>query len=258
MSVPPKVVYPAKVPDRFLAYCLDGLPFLAGFHWTMKYSGHPLQWRGPALFWLALYLLYQAWGNHRGATLGKRLRGIKVVDRKGNRPNWSVSVIRAFGYLLSTPVFNLGFVWSFFDKNGRAWHDILSGSLVVEAGSKSRQQRSGSLALSVAVLFGLAGYNIYLYRSAVLASDRAAIMRAQEGLAVLARFEELYKERTGTYTDSLSELAKTSEDVDVFHDLLLDIFEPDGFRFQANADSFTLRAKALDRHASEVSVSGPR
>ena len=92
----------------------------------------------------------------------------------------------------------------------------------------------------------------------MLASDRAAIMRAQEGLAVLARFEELYKERTGTYTDSLSELAKTSEDVDVFHDLLLDIFEPDGFRFQANADSFTLRAKALDRHASEVSVSGPR
>ena len=112
--------------------------------------------------------------------------------------------------------------------------------------------------MSLVLLIGVAGFNVRLYRNAVFQSDRDAVARAQEGLKVLAGFEELHKERTGGYTDSLVELAKTSGDVDTFHNLLLDIFDPDGFRFYATKTSYTLRARARDRRSTELEISDSR
>lgn len=67
-----------------------------------------------------------------GATLGKRLFGLRVVDRETGRPiGYSRALIRTFARILSAAPFDLGFLWPLIDAQGRAWHDILSGSLVV-------------------------------------------------------------------------------------------------------------------------------
>lgn len=70
----------------------------------------------------------------RGGTPGKLLLGLRVVDAATLRPlSTRQAVGRYFAYLLSSIPLCLGFLWIFFDPRHQAWHDKLSGSLVVHA-----------------------------------------------------------------------------------------------------------------------------
>ena len=70
-------------------------------------------------FWLAA-----------GQTPGKRIMGVRIVRRDGGRVGlWNV-IRRFFGYWLSC-VFFLGFLWILVDDQRQAWHDSLSGTIVI-------------------------------------------------------------------------------------------------------------------------------
>ncbi len=256
---------PAKITDRFLAFLLDGVPFLLGYYLSLylliaRFERLPntmLVWKKLAIAWVILYLGYQALSNQSGATFGKRIFGLRVIDSSGQAPSLIRSVVRALGYILSTPLMNLGFLWSLMNRRSRTWHDLLSGTFVVEMEEKSPGARLFSAFLSLAVLAAIFGGNLWQIVMGPTPADKEAISRAEEGLAILAGIEESYKARHGVYTESLLELAKASGDVAQFREAMGELFQPDGFILLAERDSYDLRAKAKDRRRTVVRVRGP-
>jgi uncharacterized RDD family membrane protein YckC len=67
-----------------------------------------------------------------GATLGKRLLGLRVVTREGRPLSLSRSAARAALAILSFLLLGLGCLLALFTRSGRALHDFLAGSYVVE------------------------------------------------------------------------------------------------------------------------------
>jgi uncharacterized RDD family membrane protein YckC len=68
-----------------------------------------------------------------GATLGKRVFGLRVVCSTTSRPiGYPRALIRTVARAVSAAPFYLGFLWCLVDARNRTWHDILSGSLVVQ------------------------------------------------------------------------------------------------------------------------------
>ncbi len=77
----------------------------------------------------------------KSATPGKMLMSHQVCDfRTGNRLTIWQCVIRWAGAFLSALPLGLGFFWVVWDKNKRAWHDYLSGTVVVSDSSFSPQE----------------------------------------------------------------------------------------------------------------------
>jgi len=77
---------------------------------------------------LLVCVLFWAW---QGATPGKLIAGVKVVDaRSGGRPSPVQALVRWFGYLLSALPLFAGFWWAKLDAEGRTWHDRLSRTSV--------------------------------------------------------------------------------------------------------------------------------
>jgi len=255
----------AKITDRFLAFLLDTLPFLAGYYGSLYYRialrHDPTLltggWKRILLFWAVPYLLYQAAGSALGATLGKRLLGLRVVRPDGARPGLLRGAVRALGYLLSMPLFNLGFVWALFQRESRAWHDLLAATVVVEAEAKTQGQTARNALLSFAAFACVLLLNAWFFAFAPTPQDREALRKAREGLHVLAAVEETVKAERGAYTAQLADIAKASGDVRQFKEAMAEIFDPDGFVLVADKDSYEIRARALDRRRSQVALAGP-
>jgi resuscitation-promoting factor RpfA len=68
-----------------------------------------------------------------GATLGKRLLGIQLVGPDGARPSLGRSAARTALAALSVGLLGLGVLLAFFTRSGRALHDLLARTWVVEA-----------------------------------------------------------------------------------------------------------------------------
>ena len=68
----------------------------------------------------------------RGQTLGKWATGLRVVRMDGMPLSFAASLLRhVVGYTLSILTLGLGFLLAVFNSNGRALHDIISGTVVV-------------------------------------------------------------------------------------------------------------------------------
>ena len=68
-----------------------------------------------------------------GATLGKRLVGIRVVGPDGAPPSPARSAIRSVLAVASAAFLGLGFLLALFTRTGRALHDLLARTWVVKA-----------------------------------------------------------------------------------------------------------------------------
>lgn len=68
-----------------------------------------------------------------GATLGKRLLGLRVVGPDGARPSLGRSTARSALVVLSAGLLGLGVLLPLFTRSGRALHDLLARTWVVEA-----------------------------------------------------------------------------------------------------------------------------
>ncbi|MBI3298315.1 MAG: RDD family protein [Elusimicrobia bacterium] len=255
---------PAKLTDRFLAFVLDLLPFVAGFNLTLYlllFKLHRLPntwpvWQRHGFIWLAFYLLYQALGNLSGGTFGKRLLGLRVESLDGRRLVPARAVLRAVGYLLSMPL-NLGFLYSLVHPDSRTWHDLLAGSRVVEVKPRGQGAIALSAVLSLIIVGFLAGFPVWNVFARPTPADLEAIRKADEGLKILAAVEEAHKAEHGRYTTKLVDLARASGDVAAFKQGMAELFDPDGFVLEAGGGSYAIRARALDRRRTVVEVVGP-
>ena len=67
-----------------------------------------------------------------GGTVGKLLTGTRIVNPNGqNLSFWRAFFRNQMGYMVSGAFLWLGFLWIFFDKEVRAWHDMIVDSYVV-------------------------------------------------------------------------------------------------------------------------------
>ncbi|MGH9377431.1 MAG: RDD family protein [Terriglobia bacterium] len=83
-----------------------------------------------AVFWIFIYF-----GSFTAVTLrtpGQAAFGLSVTNLDGERPTRQEALLRAFGYLVSLAALMLGFLWAVMDSDGMAWHDHISGTILVE------------------------------------------------------------------------------------------------------------------------------
>lgn len=101
---------------------VDGLLIGRGLGWVLLSLG--------AVFAVAYSVVGHALG---GATLGKKLAGLKVVDAEGDAPGLWVSMWRTTAACVSMALGGLGFALALFDPQGLALHDHVVGTRVVDA-----------------------------------------------------------------------------------------------------------------------------
>lgn len=80
----------------------------------------------------ALVFVVGCWIKYAG-TPAKRLLGLKVLDADtGEHLTAGRAILRYIGYIPSTLVLLLGFIWVAFDKKKQGWHDKIANSVVVK------------------------------------------------------------------------------------------------------------------------------
>lgn len=135
----------APLSARWIAYVIDnliiGVTVVTGLA-IAHALGVPGQ-RGGDLAWF--HLAYATWlfanilfigytsflHAVAGQTIGKRIVGIGVVRTDGSPLGLARSLLRTFGYFVSS-IFYLGFLLAFVDKERRALHDYMADTVVVE------------------------------------------------------------------------------------------------------------------------------
>lgn len=131
----------APLGKRFLAAVVDALILLAA---ACLFAGLFTAARGRlelhsldlvvvgfiALFWVFFYFdLFTAFALR---TPGQAAFGLSVRNLDGDPPTHTESLLRAFGYLVSIVALMVGFLWAAMDSDGMAWHDHISGTLLVD------------------------------------------------------------------------------------------------------------------------------
>ena len=123
---------------RALAMLIDGALMIAASTLLMwAVYGDPVsKWSDLrpgtlAINWLLPLIVCVVFWSWQGATPGKLVAGLKVVDaRSGGRPSPVQALIRWVGYLISAIPLFAGFLWARVDADGRTWHDRLSRTAV--------------------------------------------------------------------------------------------------------------------------------
>ncbi len=99
-------------------------------------------WLGQLLFALSLVGFYSAFWCKSGQTLGMQAWRIRLVRSDGGRVRPGQALLRCVGATLSIACFGLGYLWRLVDRNGRYWHDYLSGTRLELLPRRSRDKRA--------------------------------------------------------------------------------------------------------------------
>ncbi|MEK9159812.1 MAG: RDD family protein [Patescibacteria group bacterium] len=119
---------------RFLAYFIDGilLSVAAGllFGNTCEGAGYCAGYDGwRTLIPVAYFIGFWTW---KGATPGKMICKLKIVDLHGGPINIKTAALRFVGYILSGVALCIGFIWIGFDEKKQGWHDKIAKTYVVK------------------------------------------------------------------------------------------------------------------------------
>jgi uncharacterized RDD family membrane protein YckC len=129
----------ARRRNRVLAWLLDVLigallatPIIV---WMGTTSPSPLHSLAVAVLAIGLLAFWAACdGSPRGATPGKRVMGIRVVDaRHGGQLGYPRGAARRAAYAAGGACLMIGWLWFFVDAEREALHDKAPGSVVVTA-----------------------------------------------------------------------------------------------------------------------------
>ena len=121
---------------RVVAWLIDGLPFAlatAALAAGLGATEPALLWPLAAVAGLASFTYQTLCTWLAGATVGKRLTGLRVVGPDGARPGLGRSALRAAVAVLGVAALGAGPLTALFTRSGRALHDLVSDTAVVEA-----------------------------------------------------------------------------------------------------------------------------
>lgn len=127
---------PAPKLKRIFAALIDTL-FCTGLNLAIIYAfnmaGLPYGAIISGVFLLGAYYVFPTYSY--GQTLGKKLLGIMVVPMDAEQEYHSFAFIALresiFKYISAIPL-GIGYLWFFFQKENRTWHDFLGKTIVVE------------------------------------------------------------------------------------------------------------------------------
>lgn len=85
---------------------------------------------------IVMYLFYAYFWCKLGQSLGMQAWRLRVDSQEGGRISMKQASIRFAGAWVSFLCFGLGYFWILFDKEKRAWHDIWSGTRIVQLAKK--------------------------------------------------------------------------------------------------------------------------
>ena len=106
---------------------LGTLPFVAMRGGEPVESGNFLH---QLTLFLIVYLFFVGYWSRYGHTLGMQAWRVKLETTDGSKPGFGACSIRFFAAILSLLPAGLGFWWQLWDKDGLAWHDRLSGTVL--------------------------------------------------------------------------------------------------------------------------------
>ena len=78
----------------------------------------------------AVYFVF-SW-TRGGQTIGMRAWHLRIINAGGDPPAFRQSLLR-FGLALVSLIAGFGFIWCLFDRERRAWHDVLAKTLMIGA-----------------------------------------------------------------------------------------------------------------------------
>jgi uncharacterized RDD family membrane protein YckC len=123
---------------RFGALLLDGLILGIPFGILFVIAAAISSGLGVLVYvlWILAYIAYPVYfeGGPTGATYGKRICGIKVIDFNTGGPiGYGRAFVRWIMKIVSGIPIYLGYLWMLWDKEKQTWHDKVSNSVVVPA-----------------------------------------------------------------------------------------------------------------------------
>jgi uncharacterized RDD family membrane protein YckC len=138
LAEPTRFGQPATFWDRLGATVIDfGLWTLifVGMSVIVTIANAPLAVRlvilVPTLLGGFVYIVYL---NANGGTWGKRLVGIRIINKEtAAPPGWGTALIRWLAATISALPFYLGYLWMIWDKEKRTWHDYIAGTIVIRS-----------------------------------------------------------------------------------------------------------------------------
>ena len=111
--------------------------------------------------WLYFSLLHS---SSKQASLGQMALGLSVTDYAGRRLGWGRASGRYFASLLSGLIFGIGYLLIAFTERKQALHDLIAGTVVVQAravpgmtlqGTRAVPAPGGGVGVAIAVTAGL-------------------------------------------------------------------------------------------------------
>ncbi|MFA5140779.1 MAG: RDD family protein [Elusimicrobiota bacterium] len=253
----------ATFSERVVAFSIDYALFAAGYFLSMKLASpetpalinpHGMKW---ALLWMSLFLAYQAWSSFGGrVSVGKRLMGLKVVTLDGRELGAGYAALRSIGYLPSC-VCGAGFLWMLLNRARQTWHDMIVGSLVVEAAPRSDASRGRvRVGASLCILL-FAGLWVWEFVLAAPYYNTMTVAYAQAGLSRLGELQEMHKGQKGRYADDLLSLSSVTADPEGFMRDIAALYEADpGVQIVVVGDGYTIEARARDKGRTEIHFTG--
>jgi uncharacterized RDD family membrane protein YckC len=88
-----------------------------------------LSYYGTTIFLNMIYFTY--FHGTMGQTPGKKILGLKVIQKTGDEMTLGLAFLRWVGYIVSGLVLNLGFFWIAFDRRKQGWHDKIAATYVI-------------------------------------------------------------------------------------------------------------------------------
>ena len=116
------------------AFLLAAVLFVAAGLATLLNGGERIAANNPfyTAYMVVVAFLFFAWfWIHGGQTLGMRAWRFKVIREDGLPLTWIDTLKRFLLAILSWLPCGLGFLWSLFDEQNRAWHDRFSHTRLV-------------------------------------------------------------------------------------------------------------------------------
>lgn len=87
---------------------------------------------GLAIVFLVQALYFVVLWTWRGATLGQLALGMEIRNEAdGRRIGLGRALLRYLGFVISSWILCIGFIWVAFDRRKQGWHDKIGGTLVV-------------------------------------------------------------------------------------------------------------------------------
>lgn len=140
LALPPAPVLRAPIALRIVAglvdvavFCVVAFPFVATTYAIDGDFTRPsvALLLGSTLVLLAAFYLVSML-SLAGRTVGMMFGKLHVVDFEGGAPTPRDVLLRVAGYFVAALPVGLGFIWALFNSERCGWHDLLSGTRVVE------------------------------------------------------------------------------------------------------------------------------